>query len=171
MPGTDQQETAKKSANEPVGKTAGFTFRATIFAAGKTVTGIEVPGTIVAGFGAGKRPPVKVTINGYAYRSTVAVYGGVYMIGISAAVRGQAGVNSGDAIDVHLELDTERREVVVPPDFAKALGENPVAKQFFSNLSYSTKNGHVLSIEQAKTDETRRKRIDKAIDTLNKRKK
>src|SRR5687767_4338339 len=89
--------------------------------AGRTVTGIEVPPEVVDALGSGKRPAVKVTLNGYTYRSTVAVMGGVYMIGVSAEHRTGAGVKAGDVLDVDLELDTEKREVDVPPDLAAAI--------------------------------------------------
>jgi len=65
-------------------------FRTTIEQGGKTATGIRVPDTVVAALGSGKRPAVRVTINGFTYRSTVAVMGGVFMIGVSAENRAGA---------------------------------------------------------------------------------
>ena len=75
-----------------------------------------MPDEVVEQLGQGKRPPVWVTINGHTYRNTVAVMGGQFMVGVSAANRAAAGVEAGDEIDVVLELDTEVREVVVPDD-------------------------------------------------------
>jgi hypothetical protein len=141
-------------------------FRATLLLAGKTATGVEVPPDIVERLGKGKRPPVKVTIKGLTYRSTVAPMGGVYMIGVSAENREAAGVSAGDVLDIDVELDTEPREVVVPADFAKALKTDKDAKRFFETLSYSNKNRFVLSIEGAKTPDTRRRRIDKSVASL-----
>jgi antitoxin component of MazEF toxin-antitoxin module len=143
-------------------------FRTTILQAGKTATGIRIPEEIVESLGAGKRPPVKVTINSYTYRSTIAVMGGTFMVGISAVVRENAGVKGGDEIDVHLELDTQPREVVLPADFKKALDRDKLARQKFDGLSYSNKQRHVLPVEQAKTEETRQRRIEKAISLLRK---
>src|SRR5262245_45225653 len=82
----------------------------------KNVTGIVIPPEIIEHLGGGKRAPVKVTINGYTYRNTVAVMGGQYMIGVAAEHREKAGVKGGDTIDVRLELDSEPREVSVPAD-------------------------------------------------------
>ena len=93
-------------------------FRTVIISGSKTATGIEVPDEIVAGLGHGKRPPVRVTINGHTYRSTVAVMGGRFMVGVSAENRALAGVSGGDHVDVEIELDTEPREVAVPDDLA-----------------------------------------------------
>ena len=141
-------------------------FRATLELAGKTATGFQVPANVVAALGSGKRPPVRVTINGHTYRNTVAVYGGVFMLGVSAEHRAAAGIQAGDEIEVDLELDTAPREVTVPPDFAAALDYDPGIRQRFDKLSYSQRRQHVNAIEQAKTAETRQRRIEKAIGTL-----
>jgi hypothetical protein len=141
-------------------------FRAIILPSGKTATGIQVPAEVVASFGTSKRPPVRVTINGYTYRSTVAVMSGVYMVGVSAEVREHAGVAAGDEVDVDMELDTEAREVTVPPDFAAALDQDAEARRFFDSLSYSNKLRNVLAIEGAKTPETRQRRIASTISAL-----
>jgi len=141
-------------------------FRTTIKQGGKTATGIRVPDEIVEGLGSGKRPAVRVTINGFTYRSTVAVLGGSYMVGVSAENRAGTGVAGGDTVDVDIELDTDPREVAVPPDFAAALAAEPRAGETFEGLSYSNRSWHVLSIEGAKTDETRQRRIAKSVEML-----
>jgi hypothetical protein len=141
-------------------------FRTTIQCSGKTATGIQVPDHVVDELGSGKRPAVKVTINGYTYRSTVAVMGDVYMVSVSAENRAGAGVGVGDEVDVEMELDTAPREVTVPADFALGLDAEPEARLTFDSLSYSNKSWHVLQVEGAKTDETRQRRIDKSIGIL-----
>jgi hypothetical protein len=141
-------------------------FHTTILQSGKTATGIQVPEEIVDDLGAGKRPAVKITINGFTYRSTVAVLGGAYMVGVSAENRAGAGVAGGDEVDVDIELDTAPREVVVPDDLNAALDADPDARRTFDSLSYSNKSWHVLQVQAAKSDETRRRRIAKSIDAL-----
>lgn len=141
-------------------------FQTTILTAGKTATGICIPNDIIEKLNAGKKPPVKVTLNGYTYVSTVAVMGGKYMVGVSADVRAAAGVKGGDKLTVEIELDTEVREVTLPPDFKKALDKDPKAKKFFESLSYSRQKNHVTIIEQAKTEETRLRRIEKSVNDL-----
>jgi len=138
-------------------------FRATILLAGKTATGVEVPEKIVTGLGGSKKPAVSVTINKYTYRSSIASMGGKFMLPISGEVRKNAGVEAGDTIDVEVALDTQPREVTVPADLAKALKANAKASQFFEGLSYSNKLRNVLAIEQAKTDETRQRRIAQTV--------
>lgn len=144
-----------------------MSFTTTLIKTGATATGIHIPDAVVEALGAGKRPPVTVTINGtYSYRNTVAFMGGEYWVGVSAQHRVAAGVEGGDSITVELVLDTAPREVEVPDDFAAALRAEPAAQATFNELSYSNKSWHVLSIEGAKTDETRQRRIVKSVATL-----
>jgi hypothetical protein len=141
-------------------------FRTTILSNGKTATGARVPDEVVAGLGPSRHPAVRATINGHTYRSSVASMGGVFMLPISAEVRAAAGVAAGEEVDVELELDTAPREVVVPPDFAEALQGDAAANAVFAGLSYSKQRRFVLSVEGAKTAETRERRITKALSDL-----
>jgi bacteriocin resistance YdeI/OmpD-like protein/uncharacterized protein DUF1905 len=141
-------------------------FRAIIQLSGKTATGIQVPEEVVASLGSGKRPPVRVTINDHSYRSTVAPMSGVFMLPISAENRALAHVSAGDEVEVEIEPDTEPREVSVPPDLLEALERDAHAKSFFDGLSTGNKQRVVLSIEGAKTTETRNRRIAKAVEML-----
>ena len=141
-------------------------FRTTLLVAGKTATGIRIPDDVMEALASGRKPPVRVTINGYTYRSTVATVDGNPMIGVSADVRERAGVAGGDDIDVEVELDTAPREVELPADFATALERDPAARRTFEALSNSNKRAHVSSIEGAKSPETRQRRIDKSIAAL-----
>jgi hypothetical protein len=141
-------------------------FRTTVDLGGKTATGMRVPADVVAGLGSHKQPPVRVTINGYTYRSTVAVRAGQFLLPLSAENRAGAGVAAGDNVEVDVELDNEPRVVTVPDDFAAGLAGDATAKQRFDALSYSNKSRHVIAIEQARTPETRARRIEKALSTL-----
>ncbi|HET6744438.1 MAG TPA: YdeI/OmpD-associated family protein [Candidatus Limnocylindria bacterium] len=141
-------------------------FRTTILQEGTTATGIRVPDEIVEALGSGKRPAVTITINGFTYRSSIAVLGGAYMVGVSAENRAGAGVSGGDEVDVDIELDTAPRTVTVPDDLAAALGAEPAAQRTFDGLSYSNKSWHVLQVTGAKTDETRQRRIAKSVAAL-----
>jgi hypothetical protein len=141
-------------------------FRTTILQSGATATGIQVPVEIVDALGAGKRPKVSVTINGYTYRSSIAVMGGDFMVSLSADNRAGAGVASGDHVDVDIELDTAPRVIVVPADFAAALDAEPTARRTFDTLSYSNQSWHVYQVEGAKTADTRQRRIVKSVEVL-----
>ncbi len=142
-----------------------ITFETTLSQMGNN-TGIAVPAQVIEQLGAGKKPPVKVTLNGFAYQSTVGIMGGTFLIPVSAAIRHQAGVLGGDPITVSLSLDSEPRTVNVPAGLQQALDNNALAKASFEDLSYSAKKSYVALVEEAKTNETRQKRIEKTIRDL-----
>jgi antitoxin component of MazEF toxin-antitoxin module len=128
--------------------------------------GIEVPEDVMASLGTVRRIPVVVTLNDYSYRSTVAPYKGRLMISLSAANRQASGVSGGDEVEVELQADTAVRTVVVPDDLARALADDDAAKTRFDALSYSNQNRIVLSIDSAKTEATRARRVDAALAEL-----
>lgn len=141
-------------------------FKAVILQSGKTATGIVVPPEVVEGLNAGKKPAVSVTFKGHTYRSTIATMGGDYMIPVSSEIRGITGVAGGDEVEVELRLDTAPRELEIPEDFAAALEQASEAKAFFESLSYSNRRRFTWSISDAKTPETRQRRIEKSIESL-----
>jgi hypothetical protein len=140
-------------------------FSTTMFQDGNN-TGIEIPAEVVEALGAGKRPPVAVTVNGYRYRSTIAPMGGKYLLPFSAERRDESGLSGGDAIDVEVVLDTAPRVVEVPADLQTALDESPDAAAAWAKLSYSHQKAHVTAILGAKAAETRARRIASAIAKL-----
>jgi uncharacterized protein DUF1905/bacteriocin resistance YdeI/OmpD-like protein len=140
-------------------------FRTTIELGGKTATGFEVPTEVVEALGKSRRPAVSVTINGYTYRTTVAVMGGRFMVPLSAENRSGAKAAAGDEVDVDMEVDQAPREVEVPADLAAAL-ESAGARARFDALAFSYRKEHARAVEDAKTDETRRRRIAKIVASL-----
>ena len=141
-------------------------FRTKILQGGVTATGIVIPDAVVAALGAGRKPPVRVTLGGYTYRTTIATVSGAFMVSVSADVRAAAGVRGGDEVDVTIDLDTAPREVSLPTDFDAALEREPGAKRFFDGLSYSLRKLHADSIAGAKTPETRERRPAKAMELM-----
>lgn len=141
-------------------------FTATLRLNGKTATGVEVPEHIIAELGSGKRPAVRMTVNGHTWPNTVGVMGGRSLLGVSAENRALAGIQAGDVIDVTVELDTSTREVEIPADVASALKKSKPAGAAFEKLSYSHKRQWIMPIEAAKAPETRARRIEKMIAQL-----
>jgi hypothetical protein len=139
---------------------------AVIEQSGRTATGFEVPPEVVEALGAGRRPKVTVTVNDATYRSSVASMGGRFMVGVSAENRALIGVRAGDEVEVELEVDTAPREVELPADFRAALEVVPEAGAAFARLSYSHQRAHVDAIAEARKPETRRRRIDRAVEML-----
>lgn len=138
------------------------TFQTSLAGSGGKV-GIVVPADAIAALDAGKRPAVHVDLNGHAYRSTVAVMGGQFMIGVNAGVRDATGLKAGDAVSVTLTVADTPRDVDVPEDLAAALAADDRAGAFFAALSNSLQRYHVDLVNGAKTPETRHRRIDKAL--------
>ncbi len=141
-------------------------FETSIELGGKTATGFEVPAAVVTALASGRKPRVAVSIGGHTYRSTVAVYGDRYMLPLNATSRSEAGVEAGDTVTVEVELDTAERVVDVPDDLAVALAETPGARPAFDSLSYSKQRERVVSVESAKREDTRKKRIAKIVGEL-----
>jgi hypothetical protein len=139
------------------------TFETTVLQAeDMNATGLPVPSAVVDKLGGGKRPRVTVTLNGYTYRSTIAVYGGAFFLPLAAVHRDAAGVKAGQRVQLTVERDTAPREVEVPKDLAAAL-KKARARAAFDLLSFSHRKEHVRAIEDAKSPETRARRVDKAV--------
>jgi hypothetical protein len=139
------------------------TFKTTVLQAeDMNATGLPVPAAVVDKLGGGKRAKVTVTLKGYTYRSTVAVYGGEFFLPLAAVHREAAGVKAGQSVQVTVELDTAPREVEVPSDLAAAL-KKAGAGAAFDALAFTHRKEHVRAIEEAKAPETRARRIDKAV--------
>ncbi|MFG6446280.1 YdeI/OmpD-associated family protein [Microbacterium sp. P07] len=139
-------------------------FETTLFLSGNN-TGIEVPPQVVEALGGGKRPAVTVSVDGFAYRSTMAVMGGRYLIPFSSEKRAATGLQGGETITVDLELDTAPRTVDVPEDLAAAL-DAAMVRAAFDGLAPSQRKAHVTNVEGAKTAETRQRRISTIVTKL-----
>lgn len=127
-------------------------------------TGITIPFDVEKVFGA-KRVPVKVWINGAEHLSTIVRMSGKYVVGVPKIFREAAKVKAGDLITVTLEKDSSERTVEVPQDFAAAMKKANVT-DVFEKMSYTHCKEYVLSVEEAKKEETRNRRIEKNIEML-----
>jgi hypothetical protein len=144
-------------------------FRTTVELGGKTATGLRVPDEVVEALGAGKRPPVQVTLGAYSYRTTVAPMGGAFYVPLAAEHREAAGLAAGQDVDVRLELDTAPRKIALPADLDAALDDE--GRRTYHSLAYSHQKEWVRWIEEAKKPETRAARIEKTAAALREGKK
>ena len=112
------------------------------------------------------RAPVKVTLNGYTYRSTIAAMGGPLFIPLRRSNREAAGLEGTETLEVQLDLDTEARTVTPPADLVKALKARPGALDAWKKLSFTHQREHVEAVEGAKKPETRTRRIDAAVEAV-----
>jgi hypothetical protein len=141
---------------------AAASFETTLLAFGNN-TGVEVPEAVLEQLDAGRRPPVRVVLNGHEFRTTVGVMKGMHLVPVSKAVREASGLSAGDTLAVTLTVDESPREVDMPADLAAALAAAPAAATFFEGLSNSLQRYHVGQVTSAKTEATRQRRIDKAV--------
>src|SRR5215469_12682649 len=132
------------------------------------VAGFHVPFDVQEVFGTRARVPVCGTINGFPYRSSIMNMGDGHIMGVNRELRAGAKVKAGDVVEIVMERDTVPRVIEAPPDLKKALAANKKAKDLFGKLSYTHQKEYVRWITEAKREETRMRRIEKAIDLLNK---
>lgn len=142
-----------------------FKFQAKVAPSGNA-TAVEVPKDGVESFGAGARPPVAISINGHRWRSRIAVKDGKCLVGISAANRQASSISEGDLVEVLIELDEESRTVPEPTDLSEALKKNKRARAAFDSLPFGLKRKHVAAIEDAKSVQTRQRRIARLVNDL-----
>jgi hypothetical protein len=131
-------------------------------------TVVVVPFDLKEAFGSG-RPPVRATVNGYTFRTTLFTMSGRALLGLNREVREAAGVEGGQKVSVELEREDEPRTVEVPSDLAAALDAEPALRETFDGLSYTHRKEYVRWIEEAKRKETRTRRVKKSIEMLRER--
>jgi len=120
----------------------------------------------VAQLGGAKNAPVVVTAGDRTARLRLARMGTDNLIGLSKAARAELGVETGDAVEVTIALDTAERTVEVPPALEAALAAEPELRERFDALAYSRRKELARSIAEAKQDETRERRVQKALEQL-----
>jgi hypothetical protein len=112
------------------------------------------------------RVPVRGTINGFPFRSSLMNMGEGHMMVVNAQLRAGAECKAGDTVAVRMELDVEKRTVELPAALKKIINSGPKAKEAWSKLSFTHQKEHVRAIEAAKRPETREKRIAAMMDML-----
>lgn len=134
---------------------------------------IKPPFDVVEVFQRKGRVPVKGTMNGFPFRSSLMNMGDGHMMAVNAQLRAGAKCKAGDTVEVVMELDEEKRTVEVPAYLKKIINSDPKAKEFWGRLSFTHQKEYVREIKGAKRRETREKRIAAMMDALrsNRRKK
>lgn len=126
---------------------------------------LAVPDDILTVLGTNRRAPLVVTVNGHTYRSTATAVDGECRVVFPSSDRAAAGVTGGDVVTVHLELETGRRAVEIDSDFRDSLVTAGML-DLFESLSYSRRKEFARGVAEAKTPETRARRILRAIESL-----
>jgi hypothetical protein len=134
---------------------------------GSEVCAIDIPFDVEKTYGARGRVPVRGTLNGAPFRSSLFRMGGdCHFMVVNRQMRESAGVSGGETVPVTMERDTEPRVITPPEEFARALKGNKEAQSTWDKLSYTHQREHVEHIESAKKPETRQRRIEKSIQLL-----
>ena len=142
-------------------------FKVELFGAdGMETAALKPPFDVVEVFGRKGRVPVKGTINGFPFRSSLMNMGDGHFMVVNAQLRDGAKCKKGDTVSVVMELDTEERAVQVPPYLKKIIASDAMAKEFWEKLSFTHKKEYVREIEDAKRPETREKRIAAMMNAL-----
>lgn len=128
--------------------------------------GLEVPDAVVEALGAGRRPRVQVTLNGHSWITRIAIMRGRNLIGLSKANRAASKVETGQPVTVGIEVVPELTSIDVPQDVQAALDAAPNAARHFESLTLSQRRQHIRVIDQAKSADTRARRIAKLVETL-----
>jgi hypothetical protein len=127
---------------------------------------IAAPVDVREFFGTRARVPVRGTINGYPFRSSLSPYGGRHLMPVNKELRAGAEVDAGDMVEVVMERDEEERTVEAPPPLRKVLGKNKTAQANWEKLSFTHKKEMARAIVEAKQEETRARRLAKVVDIL-----
>jgi uncharacterized protein DUF1905/bacteriocin resistance YdeI/OmpD-like protein len=130
------------------------------------VAAITPPVDVPEVFGTRGRVPVRGTINGFPFRSSLMPMGGSHMMPVNKTLRQGAGAGPGDVVDVVMERDEEARTVEAPPELRKELAKNKKAQERWDGMSFSNKKEMAISIREAKQDETKKRRLAKVMKIL-----
>lgn len=133
---------------------------------GTSVAWLNAPFDVVKVFGTRARVPVRGTINEFPFRSSMMPMGGCHGMAINKTMRDGAGVKAGDTVSVVMQRDESERTVEVPPILKKELGKSKTAQANWEKLSFTSQKEIVISINGAKREETRVRRLAKAMDIL-----
>jgi len=119
-------------------------------------------------FRAKGRVAVRATFNGAPYSGSLMKYGGPqHMLGMPKAIRDQVGKRPGDTVEVVVWKDTAERNVAIPPPFEDLMRKEGLLS-FFEQLSYTHRKEYCRWISEARREETRLKRLEKAVEMLKK---
>lgn len=140
-------------------------FRVKIEGSG-AVSAITPPIDVRETFGTRGRVPVKGTINGYPFRSSLMPMGGCHMMPVNKALCESSGTKPGDIVDVVMERDGEERIVKAPPALAKELKRSKKAQERWETLAFTHKKEMAIAISGAKQEETRKRRLAKVMQVL-----
>jgi hypothetical protein len=133
---------------------------------GSSATGFYAPFDVPETFGTRARVPVRGTINGFPFRSSLMPMGGGYCMAVNQTLREGAEVKVGDEVEIVMQRDTQERTVEPPPELKKELAKNKKNRERWDGLAYTVKKEMAISINGAKQEETKKRRLAKVMQIL-----
>jgi hypothetical protein len=133
---------------------------------GSSATGFYAPFDVPATFGTRARVPVRGTINGYPFRSSLAPMGGGHCMAVNKTMREGTNVKVGDEVEIVMERDTAERTMEAPPELKKEFAKNKKAREKWDGLAFTVKKEMAISITGAKQEETKKRRLEKVMQIL-----
>jgi hypothetical protein len=131
---------------------------------------IAVDPEVAASIGAKGRTRVRGSFGSVDYRSNLVSMGGRLLLGVHKATVEAAGTPPGTPVDVTMALDLAPRDDEIPPaDLETALQRSKAAAVTWNGLAPSHRREHIRALLDARTPETRARRLDKAIKMLESR--
>ena len=133
---------------------------------GSSVAGLVAPFDVMEMFGTRSRVPVRGTINGFPFRSSLMPMGGCHMMAVNKTMREGSRAKAGDVVDVVMERDDEARTVETPPELLKELAKNKKAQKRWEKMAFTHRKEMAISIRDAKQEETKKRRLAKVMQVL-----
>ena len=133
---------------------------------GSAVAGFRAPFDVVETFGTKARVPVRGTVNGFPFRSSLMPMGGCHMMVVNKTLREGAKCKAGDVVEIVLEWDVAERTVEAPAELARELKKSKAARERWETLAFTHKKEMARSIVEAKQEETRKRRLEKVMSVL-----
>jgi hypothetical protein len=133
---------------------------------GSSAAGFYAPFDVPATFGSRARVPVRGTINGYPFRSSLMPMDGGYCMAVNKTMRDGAKVNVGDEVEIVLERDREERTIEAPAELKEKLAKNKKARARWDESAFTVKKEMALAITGAKQEETKKRRLAKVMKVL-----
>jgi len=138
---------------------------------GSSVAALSFPFDVEETFGTRARVPVRGTINGFPFRSSLMPMGGCHRMVVNQTMRNGAKVKAGDVVSVMMEKDVDERVVEIPASLKRALTGNKAAQTSWKKRSFTHQKEMARSIAEAKKEETRVRRLAAIVEILEKDKK
>jgi hypothetical protein len=133
---------------------------------GSSVASLRPPFDMVETFGTKARVPVRGTINGFPFRSSLMPMGGCHFMVVNKTIRDGVKVKAGDVVGVVMQRDQEERTIEAPPELDKELKKSKAARERWETLSFTHKKEMANCIRDAKQEETRKRRLEKVVNAL-----